>query len=113
MSSKALLTDAAFVGSFSCVETLVVYQDGSLGKFLSTVSTLFFLHSQAGFPVCFEVGGVPEVFSTDVTFEFSLRLMAQHVLVKAPPSPSLKLLPTNLTGEKGGEVLHLLVNFVI
>ena len=76
----------------------------------------------------FQIGGVPEELSTDITVEFSLRLMAQHVLVEAPPSPPLKLLSTNLkmlkmktknenetclTSEKGCEVLHLLVNFII
>ena len=80
----------------------------------------------------FEVGGVPEVFSTDITVELSLRLVTEQVLVEAPPSPPLKLLPTNLnqrqrmklelasqvrktclTSEKGCEVLHLLVNLVI
>ena len=44
----------------------------------------------------FQIGGVPEELSTDITVEFSLRLMAQHVLVEAPPSPPLKLLSTNL-----------------
>ena len=44
----------------------------------------------------FEVGGVPEVFSTDITVELSLRLVAEQVLVEAPASPPLKLLPTNL-----------------
>ena len=44
----------------------------------------------------FEIGGVPEVFSTDITVELSLRLVAEQVLVEAPPSPPLKLLPTNL-----------------
>ena len=76
----------------------------------------------------FEIGGVPEVLSTDITVELSLRLVAEQVLVEAPPSPPLKLLPTNLnmlkmktknetgtclTSEKGCEVLHLLMNFVI
>ena len=91
----------------------------------------------------FEIGGVPEVFPTDITVELSLRLVAEQVLVEAPPSPPLKLLPTNLnmlkmktknetgtcltnekkiasqvrktclTSEKGCEVLHLLVNLVI
>ena len=44
----------------------------------------------------FEIGGVPEVFSTDITVELSLRLVAEQVLVEAPASPPLKLLPTNL-----------------
>ena len=76
----------------------------------------------------FQIGGVPEEFSADITVEFSLRLMAEHVLVQAPAPPSLKLFPTNLgmlkmenkkehgtclTSEKGCEVFHLLVNFVI
>ena len=54
----------------------------------------------------FQIGGVPEVFSTDITVEFSFRLMAEHVLVEAPASPSLKLFPTNLTNghvEDGNE----------
>ena len=49
----------------------------------------------------FQIGGVPEEFSTDITVEFSLRLMAEHVLVQAPASPSLKLFPTNLDVKDG------------
>ena len=47
----------------------------------------------------FQIGRVPEVFLTDVTLEFPLSLMAEHVLVKAPSSPPLKLLSTNLNSD--------------
>ena len=105
--------------SITCVDSLVVYQHCSLSKFLSTVSTLLllegkslsvseyegrksikfemtYLHSRACLPMCSQIWGVPEEFSTDVTVELPLRLMAEHVLIQAPPPPSLKLLPTNL-----------------
>ena len=47
----------------------------------------------------FQIGRVPEVFLTDVTLELPLSLMAEHVLVKAPSSPPLKLLSTNLNSD--------------
>ena len=76
------------------------------------LSTLTHLHPRASLPMSFQIGRVPEVFLTDVTLELLLYLMAEHVLVKAPPSSPLKLLPTNLnrlqvkTQNKYGSLPH-------
>ena len=62
-------------------------------------NALTHLHPRASLPMSFQVGRVPEVFLTDVTLELPLSLMAEHVLVKAPSSPPLKLLSTNLNSD--------------
>ena len=63
------------------------------------LTTLTHLHPRASLPMSFQVGRVPEVFLTDVTLELPLSLMAEHVLVKAPSSPPLKLFSTNLNSD--------------
>ena len=63
-------------------------------------NALTHLHPRASLPMSFQVGRVPEVFLTDVTLELPLSLMAEHVLVKAPSSPPLKLFSTNLNSEQ-------------
>ena len=63
------------------------------------LTTLTHLHPWTSLPMSFQVGRVPEVFLTDVTLELPLSLMAEHVLVKAPSSPPLKLFSANLNSD--------------
>ena len=113
MCSEALLTEPAVVRSLPSVESLVIDPNCFLREPLTTEGTLLMLDSRAGLLVSVEVVVSPEIFETDGAGELVIRLVCQHVLIKAPlPSP-LKLFPTDGTGQKGSVVLQSPVDLII
>ena len=87
------------------MKSLVIDQNCFLRKPLATEGTLLLLDSRAGLLVGVEVVVGAEIFKTDITGELVIRFVCQHVLIKAPFPSSLKLFPTDVTGQKGSVVL--------